>query len=69
MTDLSRESRGAAAPGAPTPEGRRWLALALDAQSGADARETDYARRLWRRSLAARRANDVNPAAFGARTA
>jgi len=69
MTDLSRESRGAAAPVAPTPEGRRWIALAMEAQYGADARETDYARTLWRRSLAVRRANDVNPAAFGARSA
>lgn len=69
MTDLSREPRGAAAPVAPTPEGRRWIALAMEAQYGADARETDYARTLWRRSLAVRRADDVNPAALDARAA
>jgi hypothetical protein len=68
MTDLSRERRHAVPPVAPTPEGRRWIALAMEAQYGADARETDYARTLWRRSLA-RRADDVKPAARGARAA
>ena len=63
MTDFSTDHRDVSAPVAPTPEGRRWIALAMEAQYGPDARETDYARALWRRSLAARREDDVRPTA------
>ena len=36
----------------PSPDARRWIALAIEMQYGADARVTDFARTLWRRSVA-----------------
>jgi hypothetical protein len=69
MTHLGTQPSDAPPPVAPTPEGRRWIAIAMEAQYGADAPETDFARTLWRRSLAARREDGTRPAIRAARTA
>ena len=69
MTHLGTQPSDTPPPVAPTPEGRRWIAIAMETQYGADARETDYARTLWRRSLAARRGDGMRPAARASRAA
>ena len=47
-----RDAEVSSTTNAPSPDARRWIALAMELQYGADARVTDFARTLWRRSVA-----------------
>jgi hypothetical protein len=47
-----RDAEASSTTNAPSPDARRWIALAMEMQYGADARATDFARTLWRRSVA-----------------
>jgi hypothetical protein len=56
VRDLDTQHREASpTPNALSPDARRWIVRAMEIQYGADARVTEFARALWRESVAAAR--------------